>query len=188
MALNRGGNAIQHPHDMTTTELFKELAEAIIGRPDSFSMEVKDSRGTQLIIADVPQEDYGRIIGGGGNIIEALRLVIAMSGAKHNQPFALHVPMKERKEQQKMPFVPNLNWRTAWLSELATATATAMFRKPCEIHATDTDDGKTCLTLRIDRSEPSPMPDAVVENALVAIFRAIGNANGRKVKFEMRRA
>lgn len=173
---------------MTPRDTFKALANALIGEADRFTLSERTFQGTTILVADVRQEFYGRIIGKGGSIIEALRVIIAMCGRKSGKPFALQVPERERRESaDPMPFLPNMEWKTSWLTALATATAAAMFTKPVKVDATDTEDGRTRLRFTIQSAEPKPLPDAAVEQALVSVFRAIGNANGRKVTVELRR-
>lgn len=173
---------------MTPQTTFTALANALIGEPDKFTVSERHSNGTPILVADVQQEFYGRIIGGQGRIIEALRVIVAMTGRKMGKPYALQVPEHGRGPvAERMPFVPNLNWRTEWLLGLAHVTGSAMFEKPAKVTAFDPDDGRTLLRFTIRHDEPKPLPDAAVERALVNVFRAIGNANGRKVNVELKR-
>lgn len=173
---------------MTPRETFTTLADALIGEAGKFTLTERQFQGTTVLVAEVQQEFYGRIIGGGGSIIEALRVILAMCGRKAGKPVALQVPEHERRPgAERMPFVPNLNWKTEWLANLATATAAAMFTKPATVDTTDTEDGRTRLRFTMHATEPKLLPDAAIETALVSVFRAIGNAHGRKVNVSLRR-
>jgi predicted RNA-binding protein YlqC (UPF0109 family) len=175
---------------MTPLFTLQALADALIGKPDRCKASVSTRNGTQVIYAAVGPHDYGRLIGQGGSIVESLRIIVAMAGRKEGKPWALtipHIPDAMRATADKMPFVPNLEWRTDWLRALAQQTATATFTKPSKAETTDTDDGKTRLQFVIEGTEPRPLPDTAVESALASVFRAIGNANGRKVNVTLRR-
>jgi|GEM_PF-5708561 len=173
---------------MTPLETLAALADALIGEPGKLTITERKQNGTTVLSADVEQQFYGRIIGRQGSIIESLRVILAMCGRKAGKPIALQVPEKERRETDSMPFVPNLTWKTEWLLTIAQQTAAAMFTKPAAVDATDTEDGRTRLRFTLSNTEPKPLPDSAIETALLNVFRAIGNANGRKVKVELRRA
>lgn len=172
---------------MTPEHIFTSLGNALIGQPGRFTTTVGTERGTKVIIADVEQAEQGKIIGGGGGNVEALRLVIALCGRKTGHPHGLRIVEKERQHNEPMPFIPNLDWQPSWLQEIAQQTADAMFLKPARAEVTDTDDGRTRLLFIISGAEPRPVPDTSVETALTNLFRGIGYANGRKVNVSLRR-
>lgn len=159
--------------------IFIALADALFGEPKGFKLREREFQGTTILICDVKQQFYGRIIGSGGRVIQAFQIVLGLAGRKAGKAHALQVlELDKEGRPERLPFVPNLNWQSEWLELLAGEVTDAMFNAST-VHAQDTDDGKTVL--EIETRDKLPLPEARVAGALSTIFHAIGKAHGREV-------
>jgi len=76
---------------MNDVDVLATFIKAMVKYPDSVHIERKvDERGVLLLIK-IEKEDMGTVIGKGGKHIHALRLLMAVIGAKNNANVAIMV-------------------------------------------------------------------------------------------------
>jgi len=76
---------------MTTGELVKYLAQALVDHPDQ--VEVKEIEGEQSIIIElrVAPDDMGKVIGKQGRIAKAIRTVVKAAATKENKKVVVEI-------------------------------------------------------------------------------------------------
>jgi predicted RNA-binding protein YlqC (UPF0109 family) len=170
---------------MTPKETFTALADALFGEPKGFKLSEREFQGTTILVCNVKRQFYGRIIGGGGKVIQAFQIILGLAGRKAGKSHALQVlELDKEGKAERLPFVPDLNWDGAWLEKLACEVACGIFKGKSYVELDDLPDGTSAL--RFFTVDKVPLPAAKVSEALGIIFRAIGKANGREVAVEFK--
>jgi predicted RNA-binding protein YlqC (UPF0109 family) len=57
-------------------EMVTALAKGLVDHPDQVRVETEDGDGTTVLNLHVAQEDLGQVIGRGGRVARALRLIV----------------------------------------------------------------------------------------------------------------
>ncbi|MBU0567959.1 KH domain-containing protein [bacterium] len=72
-------------------ELIEYLAKALVDNPDEVSINEIESERTIIFELKVAQEDVGKIIGRGGRIVKAIRILLNAASAKGEKRAVLEV-------------------------------------------------------------------------------------------------
>lgn len=173
----------------TPEKLFLSLARAIVGEEPAIQLEAVEFRGRRILNVHVPIEFHGRVIGKGGSVVEAIRLLLVLASRRSGVQSSLRIHAPEKRyEGQFQPFTPNLNWNSSWLLELMNGLAHECFLKPVQVAVCDCDNGWTDVLFTLDGSEQNREMDAQINSSMTELLKAIGMGNGRKIRFSMQRA
>lgn len=173
---------------MTPRLFISRIVDAVVGPEGGVAWSESTSRDMLVLAATVRPEQHGRVIGRHGSVVDGLRILLTMACRKFERRCTLRVVTPERFNGVPPPFEPNLFWKHEWLAELSAMLANRCFLKPVVVTVTDRSDASTLVQFRLCATEPSPLPDEVVQNAFIAVMKAIGMSNGRKIRFELKRA
>ena len=72
-------------------ELIEYIAKALVDNPDEVSINEVESERTIIFELKVDKEDVGKIIGRGGRIIKAIRILLNAASAKGEKRAVLEV-------------------------------------------------------------------------------------------------
>lgn len=72
-------------------ELIEYLAKALVDHPEEVSINKIDGEKTTIFELKVAREDVGKIIGRGGRIIKAIRILLNAASAKSEKRVILEV-------------------------------------------------------------------------------------------------
>lgn len=174
---------------MTPTNTMTALCDALLGGRREYKFKESKQGNTALLEIDVEPPYYGRLVGSGGRIVQALQVIAALAGNKYGQQQAFQITKKEYRETgPQLPFVPSMNWNSDWLADLAQDTAEAMFfDEDTAVEVEDHQTGRTSLRFVLSSEEPQHLADGLVRKSLQNVFVAIGNASGRKLDVTMER-
>lgn len=76
---------------MTITQLVGEVVKCFVDNPEAIKIEEKSGERTTVINIFASKEDVGKIIGKGGRLITALRVICENIATKHNKRVNIHV-------------------------------------------------------------------------------------------------
>ena len=68
-------------------ELVEYMAKQLVDNPDDVKVFEEEERGRVLIRLEVNESDYGKVIGKGGRIAQALRALLKVAAVR-NQAYA----------------------------------------------------------------------------------------------------
>ena len=72
-------------------ELIEYIAKALVDHPDEVSINEVESERTIIFELKVDREDVGKIIGRGGRIVKAIRILLNAASAKGEKRAVLEV-------------------------------------------------------------------------------------------------
>lgn len=72
-------------------ELIEYIAKALVDNPDEVSINEVESEKTTIFELKVAREDVGKIIGRGGRIVKAIRILLNAASAKGEKRAILEV-------------------------------------------------------------------------------------------------
>ncbi|MEX2247646.1 MAG: KH domain-containing protein [Dehalococcoidia bacterium] len=72
-------------------ELIEYIAKAIVDAPDDVSVTEEEERGRVLVRLKVGEDDYGKVIGKGGRVAQAMRALLKVSAIRHEEYASLEI-------------------------------------------------------------------------------------------------
>ena len=72
-------------------ELVEYIAKSLVDNPDAVSVTEERQRGRSVIHLEVGEDDYGKVIGKGGRIAQAMRALVKVSAVRHNEYASLEI-------------------------------------------------------------------------------------------------
>jgi len=72
-------------------ELIEYIAQSIVDSPEEVKVSEDDDRGRVIIRLEVAEGDYGKVIGKGGRIAQAMRSLLKVSAVRHQEYASLEI-------------------------------------------------------------------------------------------------
>lgn len=72
-------------------EIIEFIAKALVDHPDDVRVTEEEERGRVVVRLEVNDEDYGKVIGKGGRIAQAMRAMLKISAVRHEQYASLEI-------------------------------------------------------------------------------------------------
>ncbi|MEX0749654.1 MAG: KH domain-containing protein [Dehalococcoidia bacterium] len=72
-------------------ELVEYIAKALVDKPDEVKVSEVEERGRVVVRLEVAEDDYGKVIGKGGRIAQAMRALLKVSAVRHNEYASLEI-------------------------------------------------------------------------------------------------
>jgi predicted RNA-binding protein YlqC (UPF0109 family) len=72
-------------------ELVEYIAKSLVDKPDEVKVIEEEERGRIVVRLEVAEDDYGKVIGKGGRIAQAMRALLKVSAVRHNEYASLEI-------------------------------------------------------------------------------------------------
>ena len=72
-------------------ELIEYIAKSLVDKPDEVKVLEQEERGRIVVRLEVAEDDYGKVIGKGGRIAQAMRALLKVSAVRHNEYASLEI-------------------------------------------------------------------------------------------------
>jgi predicted RNA-binding protein YlqC (UPF0109 family) len=72
-------------------DLIEYIAKQLVDHPDEVKVTEEDDRGRVIIRLEVAEADYGKVIGKGGRIAQALRALLKVSAVRNDAYASLEI-------------------------------------------------------------------------------------------------
>ena len=72
-------------------ELIEYLAKSLVDNPDDVKVTEEEERGRIVVHLEVAEADYGKVIGKGGRIAQAMRAMLKVSAVRSNEYASLEI-------------------------------------------------------------------------------------------------
>ena len=72
-------------------EIIEFIAKDLVDHPDDVKVTETEERGRVIVRLEVAEDDYGKVIGKGGRIAQALRALLKVSAVRHDQYASLEI-------------------------------------------------------------------------------------------------
>lgn len=72
-------------------ELIEFIAKNLVDKPDEVKVIEEEERGRVVVRLEVAEDDYGKVIGKGGRIAQAMRALLKVSAVRHNEYASLEI-------------------------------------------------------------------------------------------------
>lgn len=72
-------------------ELIEFIAKNLVDKPDDVKVIEEEERGRVVVRLEVAEDDYGKVIGKGGRIAQAMRALLKVSAVRHNEYASLEI-------------------------------------------------------------------------------------------------
>jgi predicted RNA-binding protein YlqC (UPF0109 family) len=72
-------------------DLIEYIAKAIVDAPEEVKVFEEEERGRVIIRLEVAEGDYGKVIGKGGRIAQAMRALLKVSAVRHEEYASLEI-------------------------------------------------------------------------------------------------
>jgi predicted RNA-binding protein YlqC (UPF0109 family) len=72
-------------------EIIEFIAKDLVDHPDDVKVTETEERGRVIVRLEVAEDDYGKVIGKGGRIAQALRAMLKVSAVRHDQYASLEI-------------------------------------------------------------------------------------------------
>jgi len=72
-------------------ELIEYIAKSRVEKPDDVKVYEEEERGRVIVRLEVAEDDYGKVIGKGGRIAQAMRALLKVSAVRHNEYASLEI-------------------------------------------------------------------------------------------------
>ena len=72
-------------------ELVEFIVKSLVDSPDQVDVQEFDERSTTIVEVSVAQPDMGRVIGKGGRVANAMRVLLRVAAAHEGKQVTLHV-------------------------------------------------------------------------------------------------
>ena len=72
-------------------DLIEYIAKALVDAPDAVKVVEEEERGRVVIHLEVGEDDYGRVIGKGGRIAQAMRALLKVSAVRRGEYASLEI-------------------------------------------------------------------------------------------------
>jgi len=168
----------------TIQSLVLSLCSGLVSDPQRLSVEVKRSRLTKHITAEVlcAPGDFSRILGASAANLNAIKLILDSAGGLMEEQITLTLPSPNSEQRSKpSDFTPNLNWKPAQMLSRIEEVCDAVFVGGAEIEVVSLKQS-TRFEIGVDESERHHgVPVDKLFEAIRRIFRAHGKNQGRDV-------
>lgn len=172
-------------HETFAIHFLRILVESFIGYPDKLKMRAVNEANFARIIPIPDSRDFGRIVGSGGAMYANLTLLMRLAGKKHGKTFLLERMAKPTNGEREFPTPKRAkeDWSTQDTQKVE-AILRQILDGILEHYYTITtrgDDVRTTFIVKIEDSEPLPIQQEEVLNAVSRVLGAIGNVRGRDI-------
>ena len=72
-------------------EIIEFIAKALVDKPDEVKVSEEEERGRVIVRLEVAEDDYGKVIGKGGRIAQAMRAMLKVSAVRHEEYASLEI-------------------------------------------------------------------------------------------------
>jgi len=72
-------------------DLIEYIARTLVDKPDEVKVIENEERGRIIVRLEVAEDDYGKVIGKGGRIAQAMRALLKVSAVRHNEYASLEI-------------------------------------------------------------------------------------------------
>jgi len=72
-------------------DLIEFMAKKLVDKPDEVKVTEEKQRGRIVIRLEVAEDDYGKVIGKGGRIAQAMRAMLKVSAVRHQEYASLEI-------------------------------------------------------------------------------------------------
>jgi predicted RNA-binding protein YlqC (UPF0109 family) len=72
-------------------EIIEFVATRLVDQPDEVKVTETEDRGRVLVRLEVADDDYGKVIGKGGRIAQAMRAMLKVSAVRHEEYASLEI-------------------------------------------------------------------------------------------------
>ena len=72
-------------------EIIEYIAVRLVDHPDDVKVTEEEERGRTIVRLEVADDDYGKVIGKGGRIAQALRAMLKVSAVRHEEYASLEI-------------------------------------------------------------------------------------------------
>lgn len=76
---------------MAARELVELVVRSIVSEPDAVEVEEFEEEGETVFEVSVADDDIGRVIGKGGRVVQAIRVLARAAGAESDQRIAVEI-------------------------------------------------------------------------------------------------
>ncbi len=81
-------------------KLVETIVKSLVDKPEEVSVRTAEQDGAQILEIRAHENDYGKIIGRKGRIINSIRLLLAVASRDSGKRWVLNVPDKAREEDR----------------------------------------------------------------------------------------
>ena len=81
-------------------ELIEFLVKQLVDAPDAVQVAVVEGENSNIIELQVADEDYGKVIGRGGRIVNAIRTLLMVATRNSKKRWMLDVPDKKNRDRE----------------------------------------------------------------------------------------
>jgi predicted RNA-binding protein YlqC (UPF0109 family) len=72
-------------------DLVEFMAKHLVDSPDDVRVTEEEQRGRVVVRLEVAEDDYGKVIGKGGRIAQAMRALLKVSAVRHDEFASLEI-------------------------------------------------------------------------------------------------
>ena len=72
-------------------DIIEFIAKALVDHPDDVKVTEEEERGRVVVRLEVAEDDYGKVIGKGGRIAQAMRAMLKVSAVRHEEYASLEI-------------------------------------------------------------------------------------------------
>ncbi len=72
-------------------ELIEFIAKGLVDKADEVRVSEEEQRGRIVVRLEVAEDDYGKVIGKGGRIAQAMRAMLKVSAVRHEEYASLEI-------------------------------------------------------------------------------------------------
>lgn len=72
-------------------DIVEFIAKALVDHPDDVKVTEEEERGRIVVRLEVAEDDYGKVIGKGGRIAQAMRAMLKVSAVRHEEYASLEI-------------------------------------------------------------------------------------------------
>ncbi len=72
-------------------DIIEYIAKALVDHPDDVKVTEEEERGRIVVRLEVAEDDYGKVIGKGGRIAQAMRAMLKISAVRHDEYASLEI-------------------------------------------------------------------------------------------------
>lgn len=165
-------------------ELFLMLAKALdVKHFDDLKIGVVEMQSSTTITVDVHGDDFGKLIGKRGVMINALKYVFERAGQRLGVKIRLILNNPKHGEIGPRPkFQPAENWDNAPIRGLVETICKVIFAAPFKVEASDSGES-TSLEVIADADDIGDHRLSDLGEHLAVIVHAIGKVQGRNEVF-----
>jgi uncharacterized protein len=72
-------------------DLIEFIAKGLVDKPDEVKVTEDEQRGRIIVRLEVAEDEYGKVIGKGGRIAQAMRAMLKVSAVRHQEYASLEI-------------------------------------------------------------------------------------------------